>query len=385
MNSPQWEIGDIFRDYEHLLPYVTRNQRKVINALKNCRTSALGGHIGTCISCGHKDQSYNSCRNRHCPKCQYNKRTKWVQKRVDELLATDYFHMVFTLPSLLSPIALQNKKIFYALMFKCVSSTIKEVARNPKRMGAHVGFFCVLHTWGQKLTEHPHIHVVIPKGGLSLDKRKWVEPVGNYLLPNRVLSKVFRAKFLEGLFENYKDLEFHGKIEHLNIKNEFLKLLSKSKKNDWVVYSKKPFAGPKQVLNYLGKYTHRIAISNYRIKNVKGQKVTFSYKDYSDDSKAKEMTLSVVEFMRRFLLHVLPPAFVRIRHYGLFGSKYKRKNLDLCRYLLRMKPKILKSEEAKSEVEKSFRPKLGEVRKCPMCDKKSLWPFFEVAPFYDTG
>ena len=385
MNSPKWEIGDIFREYEHLLPYVTREQRKVINALKNCRTSAIGGHVGICNNCGHKDQSYNSCRNRHCPKCQFNKKTEWVQKRVDELLATDYFHMVFTLPNILNPISLQNKKVFYSLMFSCVSQTIKEVAKNPKRMGAHVGFFCILHTWGQKLTEHPHIHVVIPKGGLSLDKRSWVEPKGNYLLPNKVLSKVFRAKLLEGLYKDFKKLEFHGKISHLSHKQEFAKILHDSKKHDWVVYAKKPFSGPKQVLKYLGKYTHRIAISNYRIIDVKNQQVTFSYKDYKDESKKKEMTLSVVEFMRRFLLHVLPPSFVRIRHYGLFGSKFKKRNLDLCRYLLRMKPKVLKGNGALKEISKSFKPSLGEIRKCPFCSKETLGPYFEVSPFYNTS
>ena len=385
MNSPKWEIGDIFREYEHLLPYVTREQRKVINALKNCRTSAVGGHVGICNNCGHKDQSYNSCRNRHCPKCQFNKKTEWVQKRVDELLATDYFHMVFTLPNILNPISLQNKKVFYSLMFSCVSQTIKEVAKNPKRIGAHVGFFCILHTWGQKLTEHPHIHVVIPKGGLSLDKRSWVEPKGNYLLPNKVLSKVFRAKLLEGLYKDFKKLEFHGKISHLSHKQEFAKILHDSKKHDWVVYAKKPFSGPKQVLKYLGKYTHRIAISNYRIIDVKNQQVTFSYKDYKDESKKKEMTLSVVEFMRRFLLHVLPPSFVRIRHYGLFGSKFKKRNLDLCRYLLRMKPKVLKGNGALKEISKSFKPSLGEIRKCPFCSKETLGPYFEVSPFYNTS
>lgn len=243
---PRWEVGDIFREYEHLLPYITREQRKVINALKNCRTSALGGHKARCNNCGHDDQSYNSCRNRHCPKCQFNKRSKWVQKRIDELLPTDYFHVVFTLPSELSPIALQNKKIFYSLLFKKVAETIKEVAKNPKRLGAHMGFFCVLHTWGQKLTEHPHIHVVIPKGGLSLDKKSWVEARGDFLLPNRVLSKVFRAKFLEGLFESFSDLEFHGKCSGFSDKKEYVHHLARAKRNDWVVYAKKPFSGPKQ-------------------------------------------------------------------------------------------------------------------------------------------
>ncbi len=385
MDSPKWEVGDIFREFEHLLPAVSREHRKVINALKNCRTSALGGHIANCGKCGHKDQSYNSCRNRHCPKCQFNKRSEWVQKRVDELLPIDYFHVVFTLPSILNPLALQNKKLFYSLLFKKVAETIKEVARNPKRLGAHTGFFCVLHTWGQKLTEHPHIHVVIPKGGLSLDKRTWIEPRGDFLLPNRILSMVFRAKFLEGLFESFDELEFHGRITHLKNKPEFLKLLAESKKNDWVVYAKKPFSGPKQVLNYLGKYTHRIAISNYRIISVRNGLVTFKYKDYQDDSKSKELTLTVLEFMRRFLLHTLPRSFVRIRHYGIFGSKYKRRNLELCRYLLRVKPKVLKGEKAKAEILKFFRPIIGEIKKCPNCTGQSLGPYFEVAPFYNTS
>ncbi len=383
--TPKWEVGDIFREFEHLLPYVTREQRKVINALKNCRTSALGGHVANCNSCGHKDQSYNSCRNRHCPKCQFNKKTDWVKKRVDELLPTDYFHVVFTLPDTLNPLSLQNKKVFYSLLFKKVSETIKEVAKNPKRLGAHVGFFCVLHTWGQKLTEHPHIHVVIPKGGLSLNRNSWVEPRGDYLLPNRILSKVFRAKFLEGLYEKYDELEFHGRIKNLRSKREFSKLLYESKKNNWVVYAKKPFSGPKQVLSYLGKYTHRIAISNYRIVSVKDGQVKFKYKDYQDDSKEKILSVTVMEFMRRFLLHILPSSFVHIRHYGVFGSKYKKRNLELCRYLLRAKPKCLKGTAAKSEIVKFFRPTLGEIASCPKCKTLSLGPYFIVAPFYNTS
>ncbi len=379
-----WEIGDIFREYGHHLKHVSRDQRKVISALTNCRTSALGGHIGNCGRCGNQEQSYNSCRNRHCPKCQFNKKTKWVQSRVDELLPTDYFHIVFTISNHLNPIALQNKRLFYSLLFDSVSSTIKEVAKNPKRLGANTGFFCVLHTWGQKLTDHPHIHVVIPKGGLSLDKRKWVLPKGDFLLPNRVLSKVFRAKFLEALFNSFSELEFHGKMGNLSDKNAFLMLLHKSKEKDWVVYAKKPFAGPKQVLKYLGKYTHRIAISNYRIIRVENEKVTFSYKDYADNSNLKELTLTVVEFMRRFLLHVLPPSFVRIRHYGLFGSKFKKKNLELCRYLLRARPKIITGKEAKKEASKFFGPILGEIKQCPKCKSVSLGPFFEVAPFYNS-
>lgn len=385
MRTIKWEVGDIFREYDHLLPSVNRDQRKVINALKNCRTSALGGHIANCKNCGHNDQSYNSCRNRHCPKCQYNKKTEWVQKRVDELLPTDYFHMVFTIPSIFNPLVLQNKKVCYSVLFKAVSETIKEVALNPKRLGAHTGFFCILHTWGQKLTEHPHIHVVIPRGGLSIDKRKWVSPRGDYLLPNKVLSQVFRAKFLQFLYENRADMTFVGRCEYLGDPNELKRLLADSKEHDWVVYSKKPFAGPKQVLIYLGKYTHRIAISNYRIKVVENEMVTFQYKDYQDYSKQKEMTVTVVEFMRRFLLHVLPPSFVRIRHYGLFGSKYKKKNLELCRYLLRSKPKVLKGSSAKAEVAKFFRPQLGEIFSCPKCESGTLGPYVSVAAFYNSS
>jgi hypothetical protein len=385
VKTTNWEVGDIFREYEHLIPKVSRDQRKVINALKNCRTSALGGHVANCNRCGNQDQSYNSCRNRHCPKCQYNKKTEWVEKRVEELLPTDYFHVVFTVPSLLNPLALQNKRIFYTLLFKCVSETIKEVAKNPKRLGAHVGFFCVLHTWGQKLTEHPHIHVVIPKGGLSLDKRSWNEPKGNYLLPNKILSKVFRAKFLESLHDSFGVLEFHGRIKSLEEKDLFTRHLAMTKRSDWVVYSKKPFSGPKQVLTYLGKYTHRIAISNYRIVSVKDDMVSFFYKDYQDESKKKVITISVREFMRRFLLHVLPRSFVKIRHYGIFGSRYKKKNLALCRYLLRAKPKLICGDAAKKEIAMFFKPNLGEVKKCPKCSGFSLGPYFEVAPFYNSS
>lgn len=385
MEKQKVEVGDIFREYGDQLGKISREQRKVVNAIKNCRTSALGGHITKCNKCEHSEQSYNSCRNRHCPKCQHNKQTEWVEKRVDELLPVDYFHVVFTLPHELNPLMLQNKEVCYKILFKAVSQTLKEVAANPKNLGANIGFFAILHTWGQSLTEHPHIHIVVPSGGLSESKRKWISCKKNYFLPLKILNRVFRAKFLEFLKDSYfsGELEFHGRLQKLSEVSKFLELVSTVREKEWVVYAKPPFSGPKQVLKYLGQYTHRIAISNYRILKVEDEIVHFRYKDYSDDNKKKVMKLHVKEFMRRFLLHVLPRGFVRIRHYGIFGSKYKRRNLERCRILLRSKPKKLGSVKISQSLSDML--KTLTVPDCPTCKLGLLNIKYEVSPFFDSS
>lgn len=386
MDRPNIEVADIFREYSHLLTGLSKEQWKVINAITNCRTEALGGHISECNKCDYKDQSYNSCRNRHCPKCQYNKKEKWVQRRVEELIPVDYFHAVFTIPHELNPLILQNKRICYELLFRAVSETLKEVAENTKYLGAKVGFFSILHTWGQNLVEHPHIHVVIPSGGINQEKKSWVKTKKKFLLPVKVLSIVFRGKYLSFLEKEYLsgNLEFHGRCEYLKEEKDFKTLLKSTTKKNWVVYIKKSFAGPKQVLNYLGNYTHRIAISNYRIKKLEAGKVHFLIRDYADNNKKKVMVLDVVEFMRRFLLHVLPRGFVRIRHYGILGSRFKKINIELARKSLEEKAKRFTKVLVRPNKE-PFKLTYEKVFNCPICEGEEKLKIIPVNSFYNSS
>lgn len=386
MDRPNIEVADIFREYSYLLTGLSKEQWKVVNAITNCRTEVLGGHISECNKCDYRDQSYNSCRNRHCPKCQYNKKEEWVQRRVEELIPVDYFHAVFTIPHDLNPLILQNKRICYELLFRAVSETLKEVAENPKYLGAKVGFFSVLHTWGQSLVEHPHIHVVIPSGGINQEKKSWVKTKKKFLLPVKVLSIVFRGKYLSFLENEYRsgNLEFHGRCEYLKKEKEFKTLLKSTTKKNWVVYIKKSFAGPKQVLNYLGNYTHRIAISNYRIKKLEAGKVHFLIRDYADSNKKKIMVLDVVEFMRRFLLHVLPRGFVRIRHYGILGSRFKKINIELARKSLEEKAKRL-TEVLAGHKEEPFKFIYEKVFNCPICEGEEKLKIIPVNSFYNSS
>lgn len=386
MDRPNIEVADIFREYSHLLTGLSKEQWKVVNAIINCRTEALGGHISECSKCDYKDQSYNSCRNRHCPKCQYNKKEKWVQRRVEELIPVDYFHTVFTIPHELNPLILQNKRICYELLFRAVSETLKEVAENPKYLGAKVGFFSILHTWGQSLVEHPHIHVVIPSGGINQEKKTWVKTKKKFLLPVKVLSIVFRGKYLSFLEKEHRsgNIKFHGRCEYLKEEKDFKTLLKSTTKKNWVVYIKKSFAGPKQVLNYLGNYTHRIAISNYRIKKIEAGKVHFLIRDYADNNKNKVMVLDVVEFMRRFLLHVLPRGFVRIRHYGILGSRFKKINIELARKSLEEKAKLLTKVLVRPNKE-PFKFIYEKVFNCPICEGEEKLKIIPVNSFYNTS
>lgn len=352
------EVADIFNEYKTELHKLKLNydQKKVVQDIINCRTSALGGHTEECDGCGHSEQHYNSCRNRHCPKCQFSAKVKWLEARKKELLPINYFHIVFTLPSQLNTIILQNKSVCYNILFKAASETLKEAALNPKNLGAKIGFFMILHTWGQNLMEHPHIHSIVPAGGLSEDKLSWVSSNDKFYIHVKILSKIFSAKYLKYLEKAYDngELVFYGKNEHLYDADKFKDLRIKSKEKDWVVYSKKPFGSPEHALNYLGNYTHRIAISNYRIIKLEKGKVYFHYKDYKDDSKKKVMALSGLEFIRRFLLHVLPPKFMKIRHYGIFGNRHKKENLMICRELLE------KEKDQNTNLEKDTRKVLAQ-------------------------
>jgi hypothetical protein len=335
-NLNKIELADIFREYQHMLPYAGDDEWKVINAITSCRTQKLGWNVYQCDNCHHEEIVYNSCRNRHCPKCQGLAKAKWILQRYRELLPVPYFHLVFTLPHIFNPLTLQNKKLVYSLLFHVVSETLKQVIANPDNLGVSCGFFAILHTWDQRLNLHPHIHCVIPGGGLSPDKLKWISSGKRFLVPVRKLSKVFRGKFLsclEGMYTS-GDLAFDGNLSGLRIYENFKALLKKSCQSNWVVYSKPPFKGPHWVLRYLARYTHRIAISNFRIITIKDDKVIFTWRDRKHGNVKKLMAMDAVTFMQKLLLHVLPPRFVRIRYYGFLGNTVKKKNLALIRNLL---------------------------------------------------
>lgn len=341
MNRPPFEVADIVRAAGDA--FIERNQDhlawpqvKALRAIRNCRTQALGGHLDRCCGCGHEAISYNSCRNRHCPKCQTNAREQWLAERSEDLLPVPYFHIVFTLPHELSALALQNKKTIYDLLFHASAETLMEIGADPKYLGARIGFLSVLHTWGQNLQHHPHVHCVIPAGGLAPDQSCWVRSPTSFFLPVRVLSKVFRGKFTAGLKRLFRarKLAFNGSLRNLADPKLFRQFLRQLFRNDWVVYAKRPFGGPAHLLQYLARYTHRVAISNHRLIAFEDGKVTFRYKDYAHGSKKRKMTVTADEFLRRFLLHVLPRGFVRIRHFGFLANRTRSRTVALCRQLL---------------------------------------------------
>jgi len=346
MNRPTVEVADIFRVQGRNFIDRHRNrirfqQLKVMQAILHCRTAALGGHIDICPRCGgDKTISYNSCRNRHCPKCQAQARQRWIAARKQELLETRYFHVVFTLPHELHSLILQNEAELYNLLFRTVADTLLEVAANPEHLGAEIGFFGILHTWGQNLLFHPHIHCVIPGGGLASDHTHWIHPRYPFFLPIKVLSKVFRGKFVDGLKRALRQgrLTFAGAIERMAEPKCFAAFLRTLFRQDWVVYAKPAFGGPEQVLRYLGRYTHRVAISNHRLLAFDGRHVTFRWRDYAHGNKQRLMTVAADEFIRRFLVHVLPKGFVRIRHFGFMANYQRSASLKLCRQLLGMAP-----------------------------------------------
>jgi predicted Zn-ribbon and HTH transcriptional regulator len=345
MTKPPFEVADIIR--AHGNSFVQRNrswltwlQLRVLSAIEHCRTAALGVHLDRCQQCGYEATSFNSCRSRHCPKCQTNARNKWIAEREKELLPVKYVHVVFTIPHQLSWLALQNKKIVYDLLFRASAATLQEIAADPKHLGAEIGFLSVLHTWGQNLQIHPHVHCVIPSGGLSTDHQRWIHPRYPFFLPVGVLSRVFRGKFVAGLQLAFRQrkLLFPGSLKPLAGEKAFHAFLRPLFRQDWVVYAKRPFGGPEHVLQYLARYTHRVAISNHRIVNLADGKVTFRWKDYAHKNKKRLMTVTAEEFLRRFLLHTLPRGFVRIRFCGFLANRRRRELLPLCRRLLNVFP-----------------------------------------------
>ena len=343
MSRPKLEVADVFRRHGEAwrtanAGHVSLAQRRVMTAIEICRTAALGGHVERCEDCAHTRIAYNSCRNRHCPKCQWLAAERWLAAREAELLPVPYFHVVFTLPAAIGAIAYQNKAKVYGLLFTAAAQTLTTIAADPKHLGADIGLTTVLHTWGQNLDHHPHIHCIIPGGGIAPDGDRWVRCRRDFFLPVRVLSRLFRRLFLEGLqtLHDAGELQFFTDLASLKDASAFRTYLGPLRKSEWVVFAKRPFAGPGQVLAYLARYTHRVAIGNSRLVDLDDHHVSFRWKDYRENgaSQSKAMRLAVGEFMRRFLLHVLPDGFHRIRHYGLFANGHRADKLALCRRLL---------------------------------------------------
>ena len=345
MPRPPLEVADVIRAAgtafcDHSRGWLNWLHIKVLTAILRCRTPMLGAHVDECSRCGHQAISYNSCRNRHCPKCQANARDRWLQARSRELLPTSYAHVVFTLPHQLAPLTLRNKREIYNLLFRSSAETLLAVARDPQHLGAEIGFFSVLHTWNQQLLHHPHIHCVVPAGGVAFDHSRWVTAQHGFFLPVKALSRVFRGKFVAGLRKLHAQgkLGLHGTLASLAAPEAFAAMIRTLYRADWVVYCKPPFGGAEHALRYLGCYTHRVAISNHRLVSLADGRVTFRWRDSAHKNKKRRMSLPIEEFLRRFLLHTLPPGFVRIRHFGIFAHRRRRDLLPLCRQLLAAAP-----------------------------------------------
>ena len=382
------EVADVFRRYgdayrEQHGGSLSTAQHRVMTAIEICRTAALGGHVEQCDSCAHQRICYSSCRNRHCPKCQSLTRAQWLDDRRAEVLDTQYFHVVFTLPAEMAAIAAQNNGVVYGILFRTVAETLRTIAADPKHLGAEIGFFAVLHTWGSNLSLHPHLHVVVPGGGLSPDGNRWVSCQAGYFLPVRVLSRLFRRLFIEALEKAFRagELAFFSALADLNEPVAFQRYFAPVRQAEWVVYAKRPFAGPEQVLEYVGRYTHRVAISNNRVLDIEDGQVRFQWKDYRRDAEQKTMTLSADEFIRRFLIHVLPSGFQRIRYYGLLGNRYRRDKLARCRELIGMPKLEPKASASDKDYRDTYETLTGvSLCQCPVCQRGHMVPFRALQP-----
>jgi len=379
MSSPSQssgtEVADIFRRFgpryrqHHKLPC---RHLKAMSAIEQCRTAALGGHIDECDQCGHRRISYNSCRDRHCPKCQNLAKERWLKDRQKDLLPVPYFHIVFTIPDLLNALTLVNQKVVYDILFRAASRALLQLGKDPRYLGADIGLIASLHTWGQNLMDHPHLHCVVPGGGLSKDGKKWVSSREDFFVPVKVLSRLFRGKFLHYLKKAYDEgkLKCVGKVGFLADEGEFKRLLDTLYGKEWNVYAKEPFGGPKDVLDYVGRYTHRVAISNNRIVRVENGQVTFRWRDYRDGDTVKLMTLDVFEFIRRFLLHILPTGFFKIRYYGILSSRNRQTKLKRCKEIFG----IIDDQKGQATHSATWEELLFELtgtdlRICPCCKK----------------
>jgi len=374
MSRHRPEVADVFHSYgaDYLDGYgqsTSVEHKRVLKDLSACRTAALGGHKKICDHCGHELISYNSCRNRHCPKCQAAARAQWLEDREKELLPVPYFHVTFTGPDTLNPLALQNKRLFYGLLFRAMSETMLTIARDPKHLGAQIGFIAVLHTWGQNLSDHPHIHCVVPAGGISPDATRWITGRETFFLPVRLLSALFKNKLIAYLRAAYKNgkLDLYGRLESLRDPDNWHRLIAAALDAKWVVYAKPPFAGPSQVLKYLARYTHRVAISNWRLISLQDGKVTFRWKDYANGSRQRKMTLDAVEFIRRFLLHGLPHGFVHIRYYGFMANRLRNHKLALAGKLIAQN-NTTNPSHCDSDRQETTKPDQGSNSElCPAC------------------
>jgi len=363
---------------------MTSAQRRVLHALEVCRTAALGGHVEQCDSCQHQRITFNSCRNRHCPKCQSLARAAWLEQRQAELLPCEYFHVVFTLPEAIAAIAFHNQALLYNLLFTTIAQTLRTIAADPKHLGAEIGFLAVLHTWGQTLSYHPHLHCVVPGGGLSPDGQHWIACRPGFFLPVRVLSRLFRRLFLERLEQAYDagKLKLVAALEPLRAPEAFQRYLAPLHEQEWVVYAKPPFAGAHQVLDYLGRYTHRVAISNHRLLNIDDATIAFRWRDYRDGNRSKTMTLAADEFIRRFLLHVLPLGFQRIRYYGLMGNCHRKEKLARCRTLLGMRSAASHQPDAPQDYRDRYQALTGiSLHQCPACQHGRMLTVEHLQPF----
>jgi len=380
------ELADVFRRYgggyrQRHGSSLSTAQRRVMTAVVRCRTAALGGHVEQCDACGHRRVFYNSCRNRHCPKCQSLARARWLEQRQAELLPTPYFHVVFTVPEQIAAIAYHNKPVVYDMLFRTAADTLRTIAADPKHLGAELAFFAVLHTWGQALLHHPHLHCVVAGGGLSPDGTRWIACRRNFFLPVRVLARLFRRLFLAALRKAFDAgrLTLHGALAPLRDRAAFLRHRAAARKIDWVVYAKPPFAGPEQVLAYVARYTHRIAISNNRLIAVADGTVRFRWRDYRHGNRHRTMALAADEFIRRFLLHVLPSGFQRIRYYGVLANRRRDQKLARCRQLLAAPQPSARDEPS------DYRHRYAEITgasliECPACHRGRMVIIDRLSP-----
>ena len=375
MERPQLEVADVFRRYgpayrQKHAASLSQAQRRVMSDIELCRTAALGGHLEECDCCGHPRPAYHSCRNRHCPKCQSLARAQWLEDRQAELLPVEYFHVVFTVPEEIAALAYQNKEVVYGILFRATAETLRTLAADPQHLGAEIGFFAVLHSWGQNLLHHPHLHCVVPGGGLAPDGKRWIACRPGFFLPVNVLSCLFRRLFLDYLQAAFEQGQRHffSSLERLRDPHAFAHYLAPLRQIDWVVHAKPPFGGPEQVLNYLGRYTHRVAISNNRLLDIEDGKITFRWKDYRHNDRPRVMTLEADEFIRRFLLHVLPDGFQRIRHYGFLAHRYRKAKLALCRQLLGVALTAVVKRQDQPDYRDLYEKLTGRsLRECPVC------------------
>jgi len=387
------EVADIFRIFgaAYRAAYggqTSREQRRAMRAIEGCRTAELGGHVDECDACGHVRISYNSCRNRHCPKCQTLDKERWREAQAEALLPIPYFHVVFTLPEALGPLALRNPQVFYSLLFKAASETLLALSRDPQHLGAQIGITALLHTWSQTLMHHPHLHCIVTGGGLSEDGHRWIESRKDFFLPVQVVSRLFRGKLLAYLKQAYQAdaLIFPGAIAAWQDDRFFQKQLTVLYQKEWVVYCKPPLGRPEQVLEYLARYTHRVALTNDRILRVEGDRVTFRYRDSQDQNRIKEMTLEAVEFIRRFLLHVLPDHFVKIRHYGILSNRKRKVCVRRCKALLGMVSSVAEGPTPRSTWQEILERLTGiDPMRCPHCGNGKMVTRHILLPLEDRS